>query len=65
MSIHLFLYILFLLRVCTSLKWPEKYTAEGKIILPYAEISEPFRAVVDKSVGMSLLSTYDGTVIVT
>ena len=44
----------------STLKWPDKYTAGGKIDLPYAEISEPFRAVVDMSKGMSLMSTYGG-----
>lgn len=52
------------LAVCVSaeapLKWPEKYAAEGSISLPYAEISEPFRAVVDMSKEMSLMSTYNG-----
>ena len=52
--------------VCAEapLQWPEKYTAEGRIILPYAQISEPYRAVVDLSKGMSLLSTYDGMYVV-
>lgn len=42
------------------LEWPEKYTAEGTISLPYAQISEPFKAVVDMSKKMSFLSTYNG-----
>lgn len=44
----------------SPLKWPERYTAVGNIILPYADINEPFEAVVDMSKGLSSLSTYNG-----
>ena len=56
--------VLFYVTVTSSfeapLKWPVKYTAEGNIILPYADINEPFKAVVDMSSGLSSLNTYNG-----
>lgn len=42
------------------LKWPDQYTVEGSIVLPYGDINEPFKAVVDMTKGMSYFSTYDG-----
>ena len=43
-----------------TLQWPSTYTATGLIVLPYAEISEPFFVVVDGANQRSLTSTYDG-----
>lgn len=43
-----------------TFEWPEQYTAEGTIFLPYAEIAEPFKAVVDMTKKMSKMDTYDG-----
>jgi hypothetical protein len=40
--------------------WPEQYSAEGTIYLPYAEIAEPFKAVVDMTNQKSRMDTYDG-----
>ena len=42
------------------LKWPDQYTVSGNVILPYADVNEPFTAVVDMNGGMSSLSTYGG-----
>ena len=49
-----------LLNAAASFRWPNQYTAEGKIYLPYAEIAEPFKAVVDMTKGMSRMETYGG-----
>ena len=54
------LLLCYLVSVATSFEWPKQYTAEGTIYLPYAEIAEPFKAVVDMTKGMSRIDTYDG-----
>ena len=43
--------------------WPQAYSAEGTIILPYVPINEPFVAHVDESEvgGKSRIDYYDGT----
>jgi len=43
-----------------TLQWPETYTATGVIVLPYAEVSEPFYVAMDSANRRSLTSTYDG-----
>ena len=43
-----------------AFEWPKQYTAEGTIYLPYAEIAEPFTAVVDMTKKMSSMDTYHG-----
>ena len=43
-----------------TLQWPDTYTATGQIVLPYAEIDEPFYIAVDIPNKRSLTSTYDG-----
>lgn len=43
-----------------TLKWPDQYSAEGTIYLPYAGIAEPYKAVVDMTNGMSSMDTYNG-----
>lgn len=43
-----------------KLEWPQQYTAEGTIYLPYAEIMEPFETVVDMTKKMSKVDTYGG-----
>ena len=42
--------------------WPEQYTTNGLINLPYASIEEPFTAVVDMHYRRSMLDTYKGKI---
>ena len=42
------------------LRFPDAYSAEGMIYLPYGDIAEPFEAWVDFQSGNSRLDTYNG-----
>ena len=53
-------FLIAVVSVEATLKWPDQYSAEGTIYLPYAGIVEPFKAVVDMTNGMSSMDTYDG-----
>ena len=46
--------------------WPDQYYAKGRILIPYARITEPFEAYIDKHVpgkGKSRIDYYNGTTI--
>ena len=46
--------------------WPDQYYAKGRILIPYAHITEPFEAYIDKHVpgkGKSRIDYYNGTTI--
>ena len=46
--------------VAADLKWPDAYTAEGHIYLPYADVAEPFTAYFSAKANKSRIDTYDG-----
>ena len=47
-----------------TVTWPDAYTAIGRIILPYADIVEPFNVSVDTKVSKAMYSFYNGKVAV-
>ena len=65
-----FITILFLLKIVLSNgmrldpppkpKWPQKVYAEGYLVLPYAELSEPFTAYYDGPGKRSRIDYYGG-----
>ncbi len=44
----------------TPPEWPSKYTVSGLLVIPFAEIEEPFAAFYDSGAGKSRLDTYGG-----
>ena len=46
--------------VAADLKWPDAYTAEGHIYLPYAGVDEPFTAYFSAKTNRSRIDSYDG-----
>ena len=40
--------------------WPDVYTVDGILELPYAEIKEPFFVFFDKNLGRSRIDYYGG-----
>ncbi len=55
-----FLCFIVVITATGPLTWPDEYSAEGTISLPYSEIYEPFSAVVDMKNGISKITYYDG-----
>lgn len=56
--------LLALLQLCVAqvLQWPQQYTVKGQIVMPYAEITEPFTAYVDMTgKGRSRIDYYGGS----
>ena len=43
-----------------TVEWPDAYTAIGRIILPYADIVEPFNVSVDSHSNKAIYSFYNG-----
>lgn len=43
-----------------SLTWPDAYSATGSIVLPYAEINEPFEAYIDVGAKVGRIDFYEG-----
>lgn len=43
-----------------TLQWPETYTISGTISLPYAEITEPFEAIMDIGAKMGRMNINNG-----
>ena len=43
-----------------QLEWPDRYYVDGYLMLPYAELAEPFTAWYDKQTGKSRVDMYGG-----
>ena len=43
-----------------ALNWPDAYTITGSISLPYAEITEPFEAIMDLGSKMGRMNINNG-----
>ena len=43
-----------------SPEWPLSYSVQGQIVIPFAEIEEPFQAFYDEAKGKSRIDYYGG-----
>ena len=43
-----------------SPQWPSAYTVEGELVIPFAEVQEPFMVFMDKEAGKSRMDFYGG-----